>query len=177
MEAPMSAQLYNTQILRLAAHIPHQGLLADTGVRPEVVDGSAGDPTGSACGREVDTLTNVTQARVTKVSPICGSKITVDVVVEDGRVAAFGQEVRACALGQASASILGEAILGASLEELQATRAALADFLAGSGDAPQGRFEALEIFRPAIPHRGRHGSILLAFQAAEEAATHANRMR
>lgn len=147
MEASMSEQLYNTRILRLAANIPHHGQLP------------------------------VTDARVTRVSPICGSKITVDVVMDLERVAAFGQEVRACALGQASASILGEAVIGATLAELQAARIALAEFLAGSGEAPQGRFAALELFRPAIPHRGRHGSILLAFQAAEEAVRSATLAR
>lgn len=137
----MSEALYNTAILRLAASIPHQARL------------------------------DAPQASVQRVSPVCGSRVTADLDLDgDGRVARFGQEVRACALGQASASILGANILGRSAGELAAARDGLAGFLKGEDDAPPAGWPGLELFAPARPHRARHGSILLAFQAAAEAA-------
>jgi len=135
----MSQTLYNTAILRLAASIPHAVRL----------DGP--------------------QASVVRVSPVCGSKVTVDLDVDDaGRVARFGQEVRACALGQASAALLGAHVVGRSGAEIAAARDALAAYLKGSADAP-GDWPGLDLFAPARPHKARHGSILLAFQAASDA--------
>ena len=139
----MSDALYNTAILRLASSIPHAGRLD----RP--------------------------QASVQRVSPICGSRVTVDLDLDaQGRVARFGQEVRACALGQASASILGAHIIGRTSLELAEARDALAAFLKGETDAPAG-WPDLALFAPARPHKARHGSILLAFQAAADAARQA----
>lgn len=136
----MSEALYNTAILRLAASIPHQERLESP------------------------------QASVRKVSPICGSRVTADLDLdEDGRVARFGQEVRACALGQASAAILGADVVGRTPLELAAARDALAAFLKGEAETP-GDWPGIEVLAPAQPHKGRHGSILLAFQAAAEAA-------
>ncbi len=136
----MSEPLYNTAILRLAATIPHHERLA------------------------------APQATSRKVSPVCGSRVTADVVLDaSGRVAGFGQEVRACALGQASASILGAAVIGRSAAELRAAHGALAAFLAGEADVPEG-WVALDIFRPARAYKARHPSILLAFDAAASAA-------
>lgn len=139
----MVEQLYNTRILRLASSVPHHVRLVDA------------------------------EFTLKKVSPICGSRIIVDISLIHGKVSAFGQEVRACALGQASASILGANIIGASTAELAAARDQLAHYLAGTGASPQGRFSELEVFAPAIPHRSRHGSIMLAFQAAAEASAEA----
>lgn len=141
----VSEALYNTAILRLAASIPHQARLDHP------------------------------QASAQRVSPVCGSRITADLDLgPDGRVARFGQEVRACALGQASASILGANILGRTAPELAAARDGLAAFLKGEDAAlPQG-WPGLELFGPARPHKARHGSILLAFQAAAEAAAAAS---
>lgn len=136
----MSEPLYNTAILRLAATIPHQSRLAE--------------PQGTS----------------RKVSPICGSRVTADVDLDDaGRITAFGQEVRACALGQASASILGSDVIGKSASELRNAHTALAAFLKGEGDVPAG-WPDLEIFRPAQAYKARHPSILLAFDAAASAA-------
>lgn len=136
----MSEPLYNTAILRLAAAIPHQTRLA------------------------------APQATSRKVSPICGSRVTADVGLDgEGRVALFGQEVRACALGQASASILGGGVIGKTAIELRGAHAALAAFLKGDGDVPDG-WPDLEIFRPAQAYKARHPSILLAFDAAASAA-------
>ena len=139
----MSAPLYNARILRLATSIPHQDRLADP------------------------------QATVSKRSPICGSRVTVDVVMDaDGRIAALGQEVRACALGQAAAALMGEHAIGRSAAELDAARAALTAFLAGERDDP-GDWPGLEVFGPARAHSARHASIRLAFEAVAEAAARA----
>ncbi len=140
MEVAVTEQLYNTRILRLAADIPHQARL------------------------------DAPHFSVQKHSPICGSRVTVDVVMEGDKVAAFGQEVRACALGQAAASILGAHVIGRSAAELAHTRDALRAFLQHDGPAPTEVFADLDIFAPAIPHRARHASILLPFEAAAEAA-------
>ena len=139
----MSAALYNAQILRLATSIPHQARLADP------------------------------QATVSKRSPICGSRVTVDVMMDsEGRIAALGQEVRACALGQASAALMGEHAIGRSVDELRAARDALTAFLAGERADP-GDWPGLHLFEPALPHAARHPSIRLAFEAVAEAAAQA----
>ncbi len=139
----MSAALYNTAILRLATAIPHQDRLAEPG------------------------------ASIERRSPICGSRVTVDVALDQtGRVTALGQEVRACALGQASAALMGEHAIGRNADELAAARDALAAFLDGARDDP-GEWPGLEIFAPARPHKARHASIRLAFEAVAAAAAEA----
>lgn len=136
----MSEALYNTRILRLAASIPFAERLENP------------------------------QASVAKRSPICGSRVTVDVSVgPDGRIALLGQEVRACALGQASASLMGAHALGRTAEELAHARDSLGAFLKGEAETP-GDWPGLELFGPARPHKARHPSILLAFEAVAEAA-------
>ena len=98
----MPAALYTRDILRLAASIPHQRRLESP------------------------------HASVEKSSPVCGSRVIVDLIAdEEGRVAELGQEVRACALGQASANLMASGALGRSPEELAAARDALAGWLAG----------------------------------------------
>lgn len=141
----MTTALYNRDILRLAASIPHQRRLEH--------------PTAS----------------VEKRSPICGSRVTVDVVLDEaGRIAALGQEVKACALGQASAALMGASALGRSLDELKDARDALAAFLDGRRDDP-GDWPGLDIFREARPYQARHPSILLAFEAVADAVAEAAR--
>lgn len=136
----MDDTLYNMAILRLAASIPREGKLV--GLAP-----------------------------VIETSPICGSRVTASAALgADGRVADFAQEVRACALGQASAAVLGAGVIGRDAGELEAARTGLADYLAGRADAPPPGWPGLELFAPARPHRARHGSILLAFAAAARAA-------
>jgi NifU-like protein involved in Fe-S cluster formation len=81
--------------------------------------------------------------------------------------------VRACALGQASASLMGEHVLGRTPDELAAARDTLAAFLAGERD-DAGDWPGLEIFLPARPHAARHASIRLAFEAVAEAAAAAH---
>ena len=141
----MNAPLYNTHILRLAAEIPfHERLPAP-------------------------------MASVEKRSPVCGSRVTVDVDLDgEGRVAAVGMLVRACALGQASASLMGAHVVGRTPEELAESRDALTAWLAGERDAAP-EWPGMEIFVPALAHRGRHASIRLAFEAAAEGAVEARR--
>ncbi len=133
-------KLYSGQILQLAASIPHLGRLPD--------------PSGSAKKR----------------SPLCGSTVTVDLVMQDGRVAAFAQDVKACALGQASAAILGGAVLGRSLAELETARDALAAMLKDGGPVPAAPFDGYQVLLPARDYKNRHASILLALEATCAAA-------
>ena len=91
--------------------------------------------------------------------------MTVDVALDGDRVAAFGQDVRACALGQASAAILGRHVVGATRAEIAATRDALNAMLKQGGPAPQGTFSDLEVLLPAKDYKNRHASILLAWDA------------
>ena len=140
----MSAPLYNTDILRLAASIPHHARLPD--------------PHGSAERR----------------SPVCGSRVTVDVNLgDDGRVAEVGLLVRACALGQASAAVFAASVLGRSPAELAAARDALTAWLAGEGEQPG--WPGLAALARARDYPARHASIRLAFEAAADAADKASR--
>ena len=129
-------RLYSQRILALAADIPLTGRLE----RPQV----------SAKRR----------------SPLCGSTVTVDLVLgPDGRIADFRQDVKACALGQASAAVLGRHVRGASRDEIAATRDALAAMLKADGPVPGAPFEELAVLEPAKDYRNRHASILLAWEA------------
>lgn len=132
-------KLYSGRILELAASIPHQGRLSA--------------PMGTAKRR----------------SPLCGSTITVDVTVQDGRVTEFAQDVKACALGQASASVLGRVVLGRSRGEVEAARDALRAMLKEGGPVPLAPFEGYEVLLPARDYKNRHASILLALEAVCEA--------
>ncbi len=132
-------KLYSGRILELAASIPHLGRLPA--------------PMGSAKRR----------------SPLCGSTITADVVMQDGRVADFAQDVKACALGQASASVLGRVVIGRSRAELEAAREALRAMLKDGGPVPAAPFDGYEVLIPARDYKNRHASILLALEAVCEA--------
>ena len=103
-------------------------------------------------------------------SPLCGSTVTVALDVDDaGRIAAYAQDVKACALGQASAPVTGRAMLGRDLAEVTAARDALRAMLQEGGPVPGAPFEGLEVLRPAAEYRNRHASILLALDATVEA--------
>jgi NifU-like protein involved in Fe-S cluster formation len=109
-------------------------------------------------------------ASVEKRSPICGSHIVVDIDLDgEGRVTRFGQTVSACALGQASASLLGAHVVGQSRAELARHRRHLADYLNGLREDP-GDWPGLSLFAEARRFRARHAAILLPFDAAAEAA-------
>lgn len=134
-------KLYSTRILALAADIPHQERLADP------------------------------DATVKKRSPLCGSTVTVDVTVSDGRITGFGQDVKACALGQASAAVAGAHVIGRTLAEIEAARDQLKAMLTQGGPVPQAPFDGLEVLQPAASFKNRHASIMLAFEATLEAMT------
>ncbi len=107
-----------------------------------------------------------------KRSPICGSRVTVDVDLgEGGRVARVGTLVRACLLGQASSTLMARHVVGRSPEEIAAARDALTAWLAGEGTVPD--WPGLDIFTPGLKLTARHPSIRLAFEAAAEAAERA----
>jgi NifU-like protein involved in Fe-S cluster formation len=135
----MIDDLYSAKILRLVANMPRAGRLAAPDASRE------------------------------KIAKLCGSKITVDVKLSEGRVSDFAQEVRACALGQAAAAVLGANIIGADLAEIEVARDALRAMLKAGGPAPEGRFAELSVLEPVKDYPARHASTLLAFEAAAEA--------
>lgn len=108
-------------------------------------------------------------ASVKKRSPLCGSTVIVDVDVEDGRISRFGQDVKACALGQAAASVLGAVAIGRTLEELEKARDQLRAMLKEDGPVPDAPFEDFAVLEPARDFKNRHASILLAIEATTEA--------
>jgi len=134
----MNAPLYNERILRLATHVPDHRLIAPMGMSE-------------------------------KRSPVCGSRVTVEVNLDaDGRVSEVGMLVNACALGQASAALLAEHVVGRTHGELRAASHALAAWLAGEGAMPD--WPGLDALTPALTHHARHPAIRLAFEAAADAA-------
>ena len=135
----MIDDLYSAKLLALAANMPRTGRLAA--------------PDGSS----------------EKVSKLCGSRVLVDVVVEDGLVADFAQEVKACALGQAAAAVLGEHVVGATVQEIEMARDAFRAMLKTGGPAPTGRFSDLKMLEPVKDYPPRHTSTLLAFEATVDA--------
>lgn len=137
-------KLYSGRILALAAAIPHTDRLA------------------------------APQATVKKRAPLCGSTVTVDVVLDQGRITEFAQDVKACALGQASASVVGANVIGQSQAEIEAARDALKEMLKSDGPTPAAPFEELEVLRPARDYKNRHASILLALEATLEAMEQAS---
>ncbi len=140
----MFDDLYTARVLSLAANLPHAGRLPA--------------PQGTS----------------EKVAKLCGSRVVVDVVVRDGRVAEFAQDVKACALGQAAAGILGQNVVGASLEEVEAAREGLRLMLKEGGPPPAGRFAELAVLAPVKDYPQRHASTMLAFEAVAEAARRAS---
>ena len=98
-------------------------------------------------------------------APLCGSTVTVDLVVKDSLITDFGQDVRACALGQATAAIVGGKIIGRSYDEISQARDQMEAMLTKKGEPPGSPFEELEILYPAQDYKNRHASILLVFDA------------
>ena len=140
----MIDELYSARILGLAANLPHVGRLP------------APEGTGE------------------RVAKLCGSKAVVDVVLDDvGRVAAFAQDVKACALGQAAAGVLGAAVIGSSVEELGQAREAMHAMLKAGGDGPDGRFEGLRALKQVADYPARHASTMVAIEATLDAVRQA----
>ena len=140
----MIDELYSARILTLAANLPHSGRLSE--------------PQGTG----------------ERVAKLCGSKAIVDVTLDDaGRVETFAQDVKACALGQAAAGVLGGAVIGASADELRAARDAMLAMLKSSGEGPEGRFEGLRALKQVADYPARHASTMVAIEATLDAVTQA----
>ena len=140
----MIDDLYSARILSLAANLPHSGRLAA--------------PEGSA----------------ERVAKLCGSKAIVDVTLDDqGRIKEFAQAVKACALGQAAAGVVGESILGATASEIVEARDAMLAMLKSDGDGPEGRFEGLRVLKQVADYPARHASTMVALEATLEAVQQA----
>lgn len=106
---------------------------------------------------------------VKRRAPLCGSTVTVSLTVSDGCISGYSQDVKACALGQASAALMATHVLGRNRTEIEAGRDALRAFLAGDGTGPAAPWAGYDVLTPARDYRNRHASILLAFEATAEA--------
>lgn len=136
----MIDDLYSARVLTLAANLPHSGRLA------------APQGTGE------------------RIAKLCGSKATVDVVLDDeGRIAEFAQDVKACALGQAAAGVVGEGAIGSTAEELRSARDAMRTMLKSGGEGPEGRFGGLRVLKQVADYPARHASAMVAIEAALDA--------
>lgn len=136
----MLSDIYNKRILELAADIPRQGRLEHP------------------------------QASATAHSKLCGSTVTVDVVMEEGRVSDFAHDVKACALGQASSSIMARNIIGSSAQELRELRDSVRRMLKEGGEPPrEGKWADIAVLEPVREYKARHASTLLTFDAVVEA--------
>ncbi len=135
----MINDVYNKKILGLAADIPHLGRLAH--------------PDATAVAH----------------SKLCGSKVTVDLNMKDGLVTDFAHDVKACALGQASSSIMARHVIGATAPELRALRDQMYKMLKEEGAAPSGKWAELEALTPVRDYKARHASTLLTFDAVVDA--------
>ena len=135
----MLDDVYNRRILELAADIPRQGRLA------------APDATGTAH------------------SKLCGSTVTVDLAMDGDAVSDFAHEVKACALGQASSSIMARNVVGSTAAELREIRETARRMLKENGAAPTGKWEDLRVLEPVREYKARHASTLLTFDAVVDA--------
>jgi len=135
----MLDEIYNKRILELAGNIPRLGRLED--------------PDGSAKAH----------------SKLCGSTVTVDVKMDGDKVSDFAHEVKACALGQSSSSIMARNVIGAKLPELQQARDEMQAMLKENGPPPTGRFADAAVLEPVRDFKARHASTMLTFNATVEA--------
>lgn len=101
-------------------------------------------------------------------SKLCGSTVTVYLKMRDGVVTDFAHEVKACALGQASSSVMARNVIGATADELRAARDAMYRMLKENGPAPEGRFADMKYFEPVRDYKARHASTLLTFDAVAD---------
>lgn len=113
------------------------------------------------------------QGKATAHSKLCGSTVSVELSLAEGRVVAFGQTVKACLLGQASASVMGRNIVGSSAEELREVGARMRRMLKQGGPPPEGRWADLAVLEPVKDFKARHTSTLLVFDAVEQALAQA----
>ncbi len=131
----MINDMYNARILEFAGNIPHIGRLQSP------------DATAKAH------------------SKLCGSTVIVDLKFRDGIVVDFAHEVKACALGQATSSVMARHIIGSTESELRELQAQMTAMLKDNGAPPEGRFEDLRFFEPVRDYKARHASTLLTFDA------------
>jgi len=131
----MIDELYNAQVLAVAAQISHVGRLGQA------------------------------DASAFKRSKYCGSTIRVDLKMQNGQVSDFSQEIQACALGQASAAIVAQHIIGTKAAELKELHQSIIAMLQGTGTPPQGRFSAFAMLQPVKDYKARHGAVLLVLEA------------
>ena len=135
----MLDEVYNSKILEFAGNIPRIGRLAD--------------PDASARAH----------------SRLCGSTVTVDLKMANGKVTDFAHDVKACALGQASSSIMARNVIGSTPEELRTLRDAMHRMLKENGAPPDGRWADLKYLEPVRDYRARHASTMLTFDAVVDA--------
>jgi NifU-like protein involved in Fe-S cluster formation len=135
MSVIVISDVYNAKILEFAGNIPRIGRLA------------------------------APDASATAHSKLCGSTVKVDLKVADGVVTDFAHDVKACALGQASSSIMARHVVGATASELRQVRAEMLAMLKESGAPPAGRFEELKFLEPVRDYKARHASTMLTFDA------------
>jgi NifU-like protein involved in Fe-S cluster formation len=135
----MLNDIYNRRVLELAADIPRQGRLATP------------------------------QATAKAHSKLCGSTVTIDLSLADGKVSDFAHDVRACALGQASSSLMARHVIGATPEELRELRETMVAMLKANGPPPSGKFSDFAVLEPVREYKARHASTLLTFDAVVDA--------
>lgn len=131
----MFSDIYNHRILDLAGNIPRQGRLP------------APDATATAH------------------SKLCGSTVIVDLMMLEGQVVDFAHDVKACALGQAAASIMARHVIGSTASELRALRDQVRAMLKDNGPPPNGKWADIAILEPVRDYKARHASTLLTFDA------------
>jgi NifU-like protein involved in Fe-S cluster formation len=135
----MISDVYNKRILELAANIPRLGRLS------------------------------APQATAVAHSKLCGSKVTVDLVMDGDVVTDFAHEVKACALGQASSAIMAQHVVGSTASELRELREQVRRLLKENGDPPVGKWADTQVLLPVRDYKARHASTLLTFDAVVEA--------
>src|SRR6202008_163971 len=135
----MLNDIYNRRIIELAGNIPRLGRLPD--------------PDASA----------------TAHSKLCGSTVKVDLKMDDGVVTDFAHDVKACALGQASSSVMARHVIGATAEEVRKAREDMLAMLKADGEGPDGRFEEMRYLKPVKDYKARHASTMLTFDAMVDA--------
>ncbi len=135
----MINEVYNKRIIELAGNIPRLGRLPDA------------------------------QASATAHSKLCGSTVTVDLKMEGDRVTDFAHEVKACALGQASSSIMARHVIGAKADELRNLRETVRKMLKENGAPPEGKWADIAVLEPVRDYKARHASTMLTFDAVIDA--------
>jgi NifU-like protein involved in Fe-S cluster formation len=135
----MINEVYNKRIIELAGNIPRLGRLPDAG------------------------------ASATAHSKLCGSTVTIDLKMEGDQVTDFAHEVKACALGQASSSIMARHVIGAKADELRNLRETVRKMLKENGAPPDGKWADIAVLEPVRDYKARHASTMLTFDAVVDA--------